>query len=131
MCLPTREKMKTRGIYLDTFNCPYCKNNLESIVHLFVQCPKLNLFKKLIIDFIKADLHVDSFSMDIPNVILYNVEFKYYPYVYAYTHAIWSCRHNLQDDIFHKLHLYYQFIFQMNFYLKEIIICNNCNFLIK
>ena len=72
-------------------------------MHLFVECPQLNIFRKLIINFIKADLHVDSFSMDIPNVILYNVEFKYYPYVYAYTHAIWSCRHNLQDDIFHKL----------------------------
>jgi hypothetical protein len=48
----------------------------------------------LIKDFIKADLHVDTFSMDIQNIILYNVKFKYYPYVYAYTHAIWSCRHN-------------------------------------
>jgi len=35
--------------------------------------------------------------MNIPNIILYNVEFKYYPY------AIWSCRHNLQGDILHKL----------------------------
>jgi hypothetical protein len=26
--------------------------------------------------------------MDIQNIILYDVEFKYYPYVYAYTHAI-------------------------------------------
>ena len=25
MCLPTGKKMKTRGIYLDTYNCPYCK----------------------------------------------------------------------------------------------------------
>ena len=58
-------------------------------------------FRKLIIDFIKADLHVDTFSMDIPNIILYHVEFKYCPYVY--THAIWSCRHNLQGDILHKL----------------------------
>ena len=32
--------------------------------------------------------------MDIQNIILYNVKFKYYPYVYAYTHAIWSCRPN-------------------------------------
>jgi hypothetical protein len=38
----------------------------------------------------KADLHVDTFSLDIQNIILYNVEFKYYPYVYAYTHVIWS-----------------------------------------
>ena len=68
-----------------------------------MQCPKLDNFRKLIIDFIKADLHVDTLSMDIPNIILYNVEFKYYPYVYTYTHAIWSCRHNLQCDIFHKL----------------------------
>ena len=35
--------------------------------------------------------------------LAYNVEFKYYPYVYAYTHAIWSCRHNLQGDILYKL----------------------------
>jgi hypothetical protein len=54
-------------------------------------------------DFIKADLHVDKFSMDIQNSILYNVKFKYYPYVYAYTHTIWSCRHNLQGDILHRL----------------------------
>jgi hypothetical protein len=72
-------------------------------VHLFVQCPKLDNFRKLIKDFIKADLHVDTFPMDIQNIILYDVEFKYYPYVYAYTHAIWSCRHNLQDDILQKL----------------------------
>ena len=45
--------------------------------------------------FIKADLHVDTFSIDIQNIILHNVKFKYYPNVYAYTHAIWSCRHNL------------------------------------
>jgi hypothetical protein len=32
----------------------------------------------------------DTFPMDIQNIILYDVEFKYYPYVYAYTHAIWS-----------------------------------------
>jgi hypothetical protein len=51
----------------------------------------------------KADLHVDTFSMEIQNIILYNVKFKYYPYVYAYTHAIWSCRHNLQGDILHQL----------------------------
>jgi hypothetical protein len=85
-------------IVLDTYNCPYCKNTIETIVHLFVQCPKLDNFRKLIIDFIKADLHVDTLSMDIPNIILYNVEFKYYPYVYTYTHAICSCRHNLQCD---------------------------------
>jgi hypothetical protein len=103
MCLPTGEKMKTRGIYMDTYNCPYCKNTIETIVHLFVQCPKLDNFKKLMKDFIKTDLHVDTFPMDIQNIILYNVEFKYYPYVYAYTHAIWSCRHNLQGDILQKL----------------------------
>lgn len=103
MVLPTGEKMKTRGIYLDTYNCPYCKNNLETIFHLFVQCPKLDNFKKLIVNFIKADLHVDSFPMDIPNTILYNVEYKFYPYIYAYTHAIWSCRQNLQGDIINRL----------------------------
>jgi hypothetical protein len=52
-----------------------------------VQCPYLDNFKKLIKYFIKADLHVDTFSMDIQNIILYNVKFKYYPYVYAYTHV--------------------------------------------
>ena len=57
----------------------------------------------MIKDFIKAELHVDTFSMDIQNIISYNVKFKYYPYVYAYAHAIWSCRHNLQRDILHQL----------------------------
>ena len=79
------------------------QNTIETIVHLFVQCPYLDNFRKLIKDFIKADLHVDTFSMDIQNIILYNVKIKYYPYVYAYTHAIWSCRHNLQGDILHQL----------------------------
>jgi hypothetical protein len=46
---------------------------LETIVHLFVHCPYLDNFRKLIKDFIKADLHVDTFSMDIQNIILYNV----------------------------------------------------------
>jgi hypothetical protein len=58
--------MSTRpnsGIYLDTYNCSYCKNTIETIVHLFVQCPKLDNFRKLIIDFIKADLHVDTFCI--------------------------------------------------------------------
>jgi hypothetical protein len=82
MCLPAGKKMKTRGIYLDTYNCPYCKNTIETIVHLFVQCPYLDKFRKLIKDLIKADLHVDKFSMDIQNIILYNVKFKYYPYVF-------------------------------------------------
>ena len=38
--------MKTRGIYLDTYNCPYCKNTIETIVHLFVQCPYLDKVDK-------------------------------------------------------------------------------------
>ena len=63
MCLPTGGKMKTRGIYLDTYNCPYSKNTIEIIVHLFVQCPKLDNFRKIIIDYIKADLHVDTFFL--------------------------------------------------------------------
>jgi hypothetical protein len=67
-----------------------------------VQCPYLDNFRKLIKDCIKADLHVDTFSMDIQNILLYNVKFKYYSYVYAYSHAIWSCRHNLQGDILHQ-----------------------------
>jgi hypothetical protein len=35
---------------------------------------KLNNELSIVKDFIKADLHVDTFSMDIQNIILYNVQ---------------------------------------------------------
>jgi hypothetical protein len=47
------------------------QNTIETIVHLFVQCPYLDKFRKLIKDFIKADLHVDKFSMDIQRAFFF------------------------------------------------------------
>jgi hypothetical protein len=82
-------------------------STLPNSMCIGIKCPKLDNLRKLIIDFIKADLHVDTFSMGIQNIILYNVKFKYYPYVYAYTQHMQrkSCKDYLRI-IFNKHTLY-------------------------
>ena len=113
-CLPTLDKLQKRGIRLENYQCYFCKNHTEDIDHLFIKCKKVMSFRDLVLNIIKNEQNVgNDFKFQVENVILYNINFDIFPYIYAYNRAIWCTRKNITGNFIEQL--------MTNFYKHEML----------